>query len=365
MAVTRAMEASRGGDAVNPGQVRKIGSVAGTGSDPGIPGIGAADLGEIVNLPDERMVAIFGDSFSGNNVGVGEHYRSVAVEVTGFEAQGRPRYGKVLNGPIGSRRELFRMPKEAKKIPGVVDTLPAGTITTSKNTYVMVVGTDPHLRPVGGSWLTEVTDHPARGWKPVARSWRAWEPANPLGGAPTQLSGYQGSDGTVYIAADSFDRGRHVRFHGVTLYRVHPATVTDRSCWQPWTGAGWGAPGAAPAPLSPSDFGELSFAEIDGHAVLSGFNQASGCVEVRVAAGPTEIFTSSPTVIAHQHPGHQHTHNFVFHNYGGFIVPGSTLDKLAILVSKWGHGDYNTQLFLANVAPVGRVTVVSPREGVT
>ncbi len=58
---------------MKPRQVRKIGAVAGTGSDPGIPGIGAADLGEIVELPDGRMVAVFGDSFSGNNVGVGEH----------------------------------------------------------------------------------------------------------------------------------------------------------------------------------------------------------------------------------------------------------------------------------------------------
>ena len=336
---------------MKPRQVRKIGAVAGTGSDPGIPGIGAADLGEIVELPDGRMVAVFGDSFSGNNVGVGEHYRSVAVEVTGFDPRGRPLYGKVLTGPIGSGRELLRMPREASKIRGVVDTLPAGTITSDTKIYLMVVGTDPHLKPIGGSWLTEVTNHPARGWKPVARSWRAWEPDNPLGGAPTQLSGYHGSDGKVYIAASSFDRGMHGSFHGVTLYRVDPATVADRCTWQPWTATGWGSPGAAPAPVSPANHGELSFTEIDGHAVLSGFNQDSGCVEVRVATDPTEIFTCSPTVIAHQHPGHEHAHNFVFHNYGGFIVPGSTLDKLAILVSKWGEGDYNIQLFLANVAP--------------
>ena len=331
--------------------VRRVGPVAGTGAVPGIPGIGAADLGEIVTLPDGRMAAVFGDSFGGNNIGVGEHYRSVAVEVTGFDAQGRPRYGDVLSGPRGSRRELFRMPRSARRIPGVVDTLPAGTIRTARATYVMVVGTGPHLTPVGGSWLAGVTNRPDRGWKPVARSWRAWEPDHPLGGAPTQISGYQSSDGAVYIVAGSFDRGRHVRFHGLALYRADPASVADRRSWRPWTGARWGVPGAPPAAVNPSDHGELCFTEIDGHAVLSGFNQGTGCVEVRVATHPNGVFAAAPTVVAHQRTGHEHTHNFVFHNYGGFIVPGSTLDTLGVLVSAWDHDDYNTQLFIADVAP--------------
>jgi len=299
------------------------------------------------------MVAVFGDSFGGDNIGVGEHYRSVAVEVTGFDAQGRPRYGDVLSGPWGSRRELFRMPRAARRVPGVVDTLPAGTIRTARATYILVVGTDPNLKPLGGSWLVKVTNRPDRGWRPVLRSWRAWDPDHPRGGAPTQLSGYQGADGSVYIVAGSFDRGCHVRFHGLTLYRADPAGVADRRSWRPWTGAGWGVPGALPAAVSSSDHGELCFTEIDGYAVLSGFNQQTGCVEVRLATHPTEVFTVAPTVVAHQDTGREHTHNFVFHNYGGFIVPGSTLDGLSILVSAWDRDDYNTQLFIADVSPVG------------
>jgi hypothetical protein len=239
-----------------------------------------------VQLPDGRKVAIFGDSFSGNTVGVGEHYRSVAVEVTGFDAQGRPIYGRILTGPQGSGNELLSLPEEAKKIPGVVDTLPAGTLTIGNKTYMMVVGTDKDLKPVGGSWLTEVTNDPGAGWKPIAGSWRAWEPGNPLGGAPTQLSGYQGSDGKVYIAANSFDRGVNRAFHGVTMYRVDPGTITDRSTWQPWTGTSWGAPGAAAIPVTKDNFGELSFREIDGRPVLSGFNRTTGSVEVRVGVDP-------------------------------------------------------------------------------
>jgi Domain of unknown function (DUF4185) len=328
---------------LKPGQVRKIGPVAGTGG---------ADLGEIVTLPDGRKVAIFGDSFTGNTVGAGQHYRSVAVEVTGFDPQGRPIYRKILTGPEGSKNELLSLPDEATKISGVVDTLPAGTVTIGNKTYMMVVGTDKDLKPIGGSWLTEVTNDPGGGWKPIGGSWRAWEPGNRLGGAPTQLSGYQGSDGKVYIAANSFDRGSNDAFHGVRMFRVDPATITDRSTWQPWTGRGWGAPSAAPAPVSPNDFGELSFREINGRPVLSGFDRTTGSVEVRVGGtDPSKIFSAPPTVIAQQHAGQQQAPNYLFHNYGGLIVPGSTLDNLRLLVSKWGDGDYTTQLFQANVTP--------------
>ena len=63
-----APEAPSPDDPLKPGQVKDLGPVAGTGANPGIPGIGSADLAEIVELPDGRKVAIFGDSFSGNKM---------------------------------------------------------------------------------------------------------------------------------------------------------------------------------------------------------------------------------------------------------------------------------------------------------
>jgi hypothetical protein len=135
----------------------------------------------------------------------------------------------------------------------------------------------------------------------------------------------------VYIAGDSFDRSQ-----GVTMYRVDPAHAADRSAWQPWTGSDWGQPRDVPAVLSRGqNFGELSFREIDGHPVLSGFNSTPGVnqVEVRVADDPTKIFAPPPIIAAQQNspaaPG------YVFQPYGGYIMPGSSLDDLNILVSQW------------------------------
>lgn len=323
---------------LRPGEVRDLGPIAGTGGIPGIPGIGAADLGEVVEVPGQpgKYLAIFGDSFSGNKVGEGDHYRSVAVPVT-FDAEGHPHFGTPLTGPENSGHELFTMPAEAVKA-GISDTLPAGTITLGDKTYMMVTGTTGNLKPAA-SWLVEVNRDPGKGWTMLPGSYRA------AGDAPTQVSGYKGTDGKVYIAADSFDRSR-----GVTMYRVDPNQVTERGQWQPWNGTGWGKPGEQAAmPVSRTPFGELSFREVDGKAVLSGFNQGTGNVEVRVANEPTKALSVGPTVVAQQ--SNPQGPNFVPQNYGGFILPGSTLDKLNLFVSQWNTANntpYNTHEFQVN-----------------
>ncbi|MBS9534750.1 DUF4185 domain-containing protein [Mycobacterium sp. M1] len=344
------------GPALQPGEVRNLGPVAGTGADPGIPNIKAADLGEVVQLPNGRFVAIFGDSFAGNKVGEGDHYHSVAVPVW-FENGRMVIAGPPLTGRYGSGRELFPTPsgKTAYDVFGGIvssnkDTLPAGTIRMANgDTYMMVAGTSG-LKPDGGSWLVKVTDHPGdpqNGWQYVDDSWRPWthtvpdtrpdhegERVSTPQSQPTQISGYQASDGYVYIAADSFDRSQ-----GVTMYRVDSGHVTDRNAWQPWTGIDWGKPGQQAALISGRQrFGELSFQEIDGKSVLSGFNSSTNNTEVRVADGPTDIFNpNTPTTVVAQ-GGNWGDPGKVAQNYGGYILPGSTLDDMGILVSQWNTG---------------------------
>ncbi|OHV05120.1 hypothetical protein C1Y40_04209 [Mycobacterium talmoniae] len=338
-----------------PGQSWDMGPVGGTGAN--IPGVGAADLGEVVQLPDGSYVAIFGDSFSGNKMGVGDHYPSVAVPVK-FDENGKMIItGPPLTGPDGSPNVLFPPPPGIGEAQGK-DNLPAGSIRMSDGTtYVMAAGTTA-LKPDGGSWLVKVTD-PRQGWQQIDGSWRSSNPYLPDGRTPnpkyspvTQISGFQSSkDGMVYIAADSFDRST-----GVTMYRVDPEHVTDRSAWQPWTGTGWGDPTGTAAPMSRTPFGELSFREVEGRAVLSGFNGHqggnTGTVEVRVANSPAEIFSNStPTVVAQQ--SDQNAPNYLPQNYGGYImpIPGMTLDNLDILVSQWNtttNVPYNVQEFQVN-----------------
>ena len=110
-------------------------------------------------------------------------------------------------------------------------------------------------------------------------------------------------------------------------------------------GPDWGWD-VAPTPLSGDVFGELSMRLIEGKAVLSGFNQSSGNVEVRVADDVTQVLApwTPVTIVA--------TQETVPQNYGGYIVPGSTLDQAVILVSQWNtptNNPYNVQQFVVNL----------------
>lgn len=343
--------------ALRPGEVRNLGPIAGTGSGTGRIGVGAIDLGEIIVLPDGTAVAIGGDGWKGDwlgELGNADHYPSVGMlpSPDSLVQLGPVKITQLLGLGDGTGKELFA------QYPGRGDTLPAGTIQVNGKTYVMVAGTDA-LKPTGGTWLVEATPGQT-GWKEIPNSFK---PGDYLNGGQSQISGYQAKDGKVYIAADSFDRT-----HGVSLYRADPDTFTERSTWQPFVlspngGGHWGDAGAAATPLSDTPFGELSLREVGGRAVLSGFNAnhgPDGAVEVRVAEDPSKLFNAGvrPTTVAQA--GNPGAPSFVPNNYGGYIVPGSSLDDLRILVSQWyvpmgldnqptGPGTYNVQEFAVNV----------------
>lgn len=369
---------------LTPGEVRNMGPIAGTDNPNAIPGIRAADLGEVITLPNGKKVAIFGDSYGNPAVGGpgNPHYPSVAVPVT-FDKNGKPHFGPPLTGTnlnSGLPNEspgpntLFPLPKEALAA-GANNALPAGSVTIGNDTYMMVVGTNTNegLNPKGGSWLVKVTNDPAGGWQPVAGSYEPWKPNGdpgpghaPVGtnssSPPTQISGYQGNDGKVYIAADAFDRSQ-----GVSMYRVDPADITDRSAWQPYNPADntWGPAGQpATATITPpgQNWGEISFREVDGKPVLSGTNFHSGdgdtnvpAVEVHVGDIPTTVVSPGvpPTVVM---SNEANSPNFVPAPYGGYILPGSTLDNLSLFGSQWfqpnnGPVHYDVQDVRVNVTP--------------
>jgi hypothetical protein len=216
--------------------------------------------------------------------------------------------------------------------------LPAGTIQVFGIDYALVTRA-VNLIPVD-SRLVQI-DPNGPGWPTVPGSWRNadWQDGN-----ETQISGYQAPDGWVYIVADGFARD-----HSVWLYHCHAETFTDRNTWWAWGmidgGPDWGW-NVAPTPLSGDRFGELSLRLIEGKSILSGFNWSTGNVEVRVADDVTQVLAPGTpvTVVA--------TQETVPQNYGGYIVPGSTLDQAIILVSQWNtttNNPYNVQQFVVNL----------------
>jgi hypothetical protein len=96
-----APEAPSPPDPLKPGQVKDPGPVAGTGANPGRPGIGSADLGRSLSCPTGARWLFSVIRSPVTRWVTGTHYRSVAVPVTGFDDQGRPIFGQPLTGPVG------------------------------------------------------------------------------------------------------------------------------------------------------------------------------------------------------------------------------------------------------------------------
>ncbi len=312
-----------------PGQAINLGIIAGTDGPTAGLGAGAVDLCEI---SPGGQVALGGDTFSGNAMGQGAWSASTGLHV-------RPG---TLNADtiqfdrsFGEGGTLYDQPP-----PPGGSQLPAGTVQVFGIDYALVART-VNLQPLDTRLVRIDPNGPH--WPTVPGSWRNadWQDGN-----ETQISGYQAPDGWVYIVADGFARD-----HTVRLYHCHAESFTDRNTWWAWGikdgGPDW-AWDVAPTPLSSDRFGELSLRLIEGKSVLSGFNMETARVEVRVADDVTQVLAPNTpmTVVADQ--------QLVPQNYGGYIVPGSTLDQAIILVSQWNtvtgrNNPYNVQQFVVNL----------------
>lgn len=310
------------------GQAQFVGVIAGTDvPGPGPTnwlGAGAVDLCEI---SPSGQVALGGDNFAGNAAFAGAWSPSVGLHV---------RPGTLNSNPIQFDRS-FGLGGSLYSEPGLPggSQLPAGTIQVYGIDYALVART-VNLQPIDTRLVRIDPNNPY--WPTVPGSWRDgnWQDGN-----ETQISGYQDQD-WVYIVADGFARD-----HSVRLYHCHAATFENRDTWWAWgVRDGQWQWDVDPVPLSGDRFGELSMRLIDGMSVLSGFNVDTGRVEVRVADDVTQVLAPNTpmTVVADQ--------GSVPQCYGGYIVPGSTLDQAIILVSQWNtnlNNPYNVQQFVVNL----------------
>ena len=312
-----------------PGQHINLGIIAGTGGPTAGLGAGAVDLCEI---SPGGQVALGGDTFSGNAMGQGAWSASMGLHVR----PGTLNSDTIqFDGSFGQGGTLYDQPP-----PAGGSQLPAGTVQVYGIDYALVAKT-VNLQPFETRLVQINPNGPY--WQTVPGSVRGADWQN---GNETQISGYQSPDGWVYIVADGFARD-----HSVWLYHCHAETFTDRNTWWAWgingNGPDW-AWDVAPTPLSDDRWGELSLRLIEGKSVLSGFNWSTGQVEVRVADDVTQVLApNTPMTVVCDQQG-------VPQNYGGYIVPGSTLDQAIILVSQWNtvtgsNNPYNVQQFVVNL----------------
>ena len=314
-------------DSVTEGlQVTLVGDVLGLGLSDHV-GFLSGDLGIMASLgPGEEFLMIFGDSFRGKNL-TGEWLSPVGV-VARLDEDGRIEILRPLNDD-----EIVEQLINYRHNDRGLTLLPSDIINLGGTLYMQGMWNEG----VGNVLRTEI-------WKSTDQG-ATWTSTNDvkaasyLQGMGQLITWELGPDGYVYIMSTSFQRD-----DPVFLARALPTSLGDRDTWQYYTVESdtWSSK-ATPILDTAMEAGEMSLRYIDGHWVLAMFNEATMAIEVRISkeiARDWDQITPANVVVsgfggwgARQSP-----ENFT-QLYGGYIVPGSTIDNLDLVVSQWNTSD--------------------------
>ena len=301
--------------------VTMIGDLLGT-HQPRI-GLGATDLGMMAPLAGSEFAIIFGDSFSGNGFGHGEWMSPVGV-VAEMDEDGRIRFKR----PLNNRAEVTDLVRYSRGSDNNLTLIPSDVINLNGTLYMQGMWN----RGLGNVESTQI-------WKSTDGG-KTWETVGMTSGAHMRgqgnlISWEKGPDGFIYVVSSGFNRK-----DPVYLSRFKQQDMGDRRKWQNFdpTSSTWGT---TYKPILSQDVraGEMNLRFIDGHWVLAMFNEHTRSIEVRVSkdiARDWNAIKPARVVVAGDGGwGSKQTENNFAQLYGGYIVPGSTLDNLDIVVSQW------------------------------
>lgn len=327
--------------------------------------VGGTDLGATTTGPDGRLVSVFGDTFAAPRAG-GRGWRSPVVL---FGDPATVPAGVRWTGASGRRRVLLR--GGARQVVRYVHQAPRWfggrwhRVTTVLPTDVVRVGDVLHLhvmvcRELGHVHWTEIHSSRDGGetWRPTGARW----PGGHLGGLFQMLTWELGDDGYVYAFTTGFQRA-----HGLVLHRVPADRLSTPSAWESWgfdadDGWAWGRP---PTVALPGAFGELSLRRVQDRWLLSVFDAARYRIDVLDLASPLDdLHTARRVTVVRgvDWPHEDHAAGHVAQLYGGYVLPGSRLDDLHLVVSQWNTAlgwpyramQFRTDLSAAPPAPSPR-----------
>lgn len=314
-------------------------------------GVGGTDLGATAVAPDGRLVSVFGDTFSGPHAGGGGWRSPVvlfgdpATVATGLGWTGCAGRGGRAEQVVRYRHHLPR--RDGWRLRRVSTVLPTDVITVGDTMYLHVMV----CRGLGNVRWTEIHASRDNGvtWRPTGVRW----PGGHHGGCSAMLTWERGDDGWVYAFTTGFQRA-----HGLLLHRVPEDRLTVPSAWESWGFApadGW-AWGRSPTEVLPGRFGELSLRRVQDRWVLAGFDEGHYRIDVRVLDSPTaDLHRTTPRTVVHGCGWgcEDHAAGRVAQLYGGYVLPGSTLDGLHLAVSQWNtttNWPYRAMQFRADVS---------------
>jgi hypothetical protein len=320
----------------------KVADLTGPGTSSEKFGVGGTDLGIAVRLADGRTGFVFGDTFEGAGVG-GAGWRSPVMLRSRDTTLARLERGITFDDAVGGRyaRQLFDYSHDEPpwKHGGFSTVLPADAITIDGRLYMFAMVN----RGLGNVVMTEIaySDDCGDTWQDGGPEGRRL--GSHLGGRQQLITWERDPEtGWVYVIASTFNRRRNAY-----LFRVRDDELLDRSAWHPWTG-GWFS--GDPKPLLPAGtaVGEMCLRRVESRWVFSYFEASSGCIRVKVLDSPTDDMAAAPTTTVLRNtpwtmppcsPPDGCTAGTLSQLYGGYIVPGSTLRRLHLVVSHWNTVD--------------------------
>ncbi|MGH3775349.1 MAG: DUF4185 domain-containing protein [Pseudonocardiaceae bacterium] len=308
-------------------------------------GIGGTDLGVTVVAPDGRLVSVFGDTFDNAGVG-GPGWRSPVVL---FGDPATSRTGIVWAGAAGPGDYAHQV--LAYEHGAIID---GHTVTTVLPTDIITIGDEMYLHAMvceglGNVHWTELHRSTDNGetWMHTGVTW----PGGHHGGLFQMLTCEHGGDGYVYVCSTGFQRDK-----GLMLQRVPADRLTDPAAWQAWGYRdgewAWGNP---PTVALTGELGELCLRRVEGRWLLAFFDAGGYRIDVLCLDSPTaNMYEAQRKTLVHgtSWDAENHAEGRVAQLYGGYLVPGSTLDDLHLVVSQWNtatNWPYRAMQFHANV----------------
>jgi hypothetical protein len=300
-------------------------------------GVTCTDLGASVLAPNGTLVSVFGDTFSGNRVGDGD-WRSPVILIGTGDATRPIRYQRAGGADPGYAQQLWRYTHRTtpsgRMRRGISTVIPSDLLRVDDVLYLHAIVN----RGFGNVVWTELWRSEDNGV-----SWRRFGDTFPSdlhdGHAQCWSWDYDPDDGWIYVVATGFQRNK-----GVILRRVRPAHLGDPQRYRAWgyRDGRWSWQ-AEPTPITPEGetWGELSLRRLaPGKWIFGGFLSSKYALGYRVVDSPTAVRDGALqlTVVGSAWDAEDHTQSRVAQLYGGYVLPGSRLDRaggVGLVVSQW------------------------------
>lgn len=298
----------------------------------------ATDLGIPIALTTGEMLLIFGDTFAGTKVGSAD-WRS-PVGLVGRGSIDEPiKFTHAAGGDPNYARQFWSYRHDAAPWTN-------GGFSTVLPTDVLRIGNDLYLhvmvsRGLGNVLWTEI-------WKSTNQgaSWVHTGNLSKLDGnahngrAKIWAWDYDPTTDYVYVISGGW------RDTGIILRRVRPSGIADWRAYENWgwDGKTWKWGNSTTTTITPADekYGELVLRRLPtGKWIIGGFLASKYNLSYRVVDSPIANMYETPLqtpIVGTSWGFEDHANGKVAQLYGGYIVPGSELDKengVGIIVSQW------------------------------